>query len=159
MIRVMALVLAAALAGPANATAVGDEVPALTLQDAAGATLVLDGAVRRIYASSDRASGELLKTALAQDGKSVLARQGAIVVADISAAPGFVKGIIRSGLRKRGYSTWLDEGGAMSRWLAPRPEQVSIIELSQLRITAIRHVGTVDALRGELAIPPAPAAK
>ena len=142
------LLIAAAAAGAASGP--GDVLPALTLKDQADRTHTLDAAIRRVYANSDRKGDALMKEAMAGRGQAQLDAQQAVVIAEISAAPFFVKSIIRSSLKDRGYTTWLDTKGDTQALLPYRANQVTVIELEQRRITAIRHIGDAAALRREL---------
>jgi hypothetical protein len=146
----------ALFAGPANAAGLGDELPALALKDASGNTHTLGDGVRRIYANADRKGDALMKEAMSALEQKTLNAQGAVVIADISEAPFFVKSIIRSSLKERSYATWLDVSGSTKPLLSYRPDHVTVLELRQRRITAIRHVGEVEDLKRELtaAAPP-----
>lgn len=161
-LRRFPLLLAALLAsGVAGAAAVGDTLPPLQLKDAHGKDVTLGDSVRRIYASAGREGDRWLKEALAQGGQAALDAQRAVVIADISGAPGFVKGMIRSSLKDRAYATWLDQAGSTKSLLPYRDDRIAVVELDQRRITAIRYVADAAALRRELASPapaqPAPA--
>lgn len=144
--------LAALLAsGVAGAAAVGDTLPPLQLKDAHGKDVTLSDSVRRIYASAGREGDRWLKEALKERGQATLDAQRAVVIADISAAPGFVKGMIRSSLKDRGYATWLDQAGSTRSLLPYREDRIAIVELDARRITAIRYAADVASLRRELA--------
>lgn len=147
------LLVFAAMPAPAG---VGDLLPPLELKDAQDRPQRLDDTVRRIYATSDRKSGALMETAMTGLDQSQLDAQRAVVIAEISAAPFFVKSIIRGSLRDLRYSTWLDARGLTRSLLPYRPDQVTVIELEQRRIKAVRHVGDADRLRQELAPAPSP---
>jgi hypothetical protein len=154
--RPLPWLLAALLAtGVATAAGVGDTLPEFALNDGAGKEHVLDDSVRRIYASADRAGDRLLKDALKEPGQAALDAQAAVVIADISGAPGFVKGMIRSSVRDRKYATWLDESGKTRNLLPYREDAIAVIDLAGRRITAVRYASSVEALRQELAPPPA----
>lgn len=142
----------------ATAAAIGDELPAVTLKDQADTAHTLDSSVQRIYANADRKGDGMMKAAMAKLDQSVLDAQHAVVIADISGAPGFVKSIIRSSLKDRRYTTWLDVSGNTRSLLPYRANQIAVIELDQRRIVAVRYVADAEALRRELA-PPAPPTK
>lgn len=148
---IAALLLACSTAiapGVAAAAAVGDTLPALSLKDQYDKAHILDTTVQRIYANADRKGDELMKAIKLE--QSQLDAQQAIVVAEISAAPFFVKSIIRSSLKDRRYLTWLDTKGDTQKSLPYRPNQVTVIELEQMRIKAIRYVNDLESLKKEL---------
>lgn len=152
----LALALAAALPAPSAlaAIAVGAELPALTLKDQAGTERTLDATVRRIYANADRKGDGLMKAAKIEQAQ--LDAQKAVVIADISEAPGFVKSIIKSSLKDRRYSTWLDTAGSTKQLLPYKPDQIAVIELEARRVKAVRYLADAEALRRELAAPAKP---
>ena len=143
-----ALLLTPALSSAAK---VDDVLPALTLKDQLGNPRTLDASVKRIYANADRKGDGLMKSAEIDQAK--LDKQKAIVIADISEAPGFVKRIITGSLKDRRYTTWLDVKGSTQKLLPYRADQVTVIELDGLRIKAIRNVADKAALQKELAQP------
>ena len=147
----LALAFAGSLAAQTAlaAVAVGEELPALTLKDQAGTERTLDASVRRIYANADRKGDGLMKAAKIEQAQ--LDAQKAIVVADISEAPGFVKSIIKSSLKDRRYSTWLDTAGSTKKLLPYKADQIVVIELEARRVKAVRHLADAEALRRELA--------
>ena len=131
------------------AATVGDELPALELKDASDAPHVLDASIRRIYFTGDRGSGGVMKDAAPVQAQ--LDAQHAIVIADISEAPGFVKFMIRSSLKDRGYLSWVDAGGVTKSLFPVRTGQVTVLDLEQRRIRAIRYAADVAAVKQELA--------
>jgi len=149
----MALVACALVlpALPGAATEVDQELPPITLKDAQGNEHTLSTQVKRIYASGGRKSDKLLEAAFETHDQSHLDAQQAVVIADISSAPGFVKRIIRSSLKDRSYVTWTDTKGHTKRLLPYRENQVAVIDLDDLRITRIRHLDDHDALQALLA--------
>jgi hypothetical protein len=155
---ILGLALSAAASGVIAAAGLGDEVPALAFKDAAGNSHTLGDNVRRIYANADRKGDSLMKDAMSQIDQKILDAQGAVVIADISEAPFFVKSIIRSSLKERRYVTWLDVTGNTQPVLPYRADHVTVLDLQQHRITAIRQVNTVEGLKRELTSAPAPAA-
>lgn len=143
-----ALLLSAPLASAAK---VDDVLPALTLKDQLGNPHTLDANIKRIYANADRKGDALMKSVALDQAR--LDQQKAIVIADISAAPGFVKRIITGSLKDRRYTTWVDVKGSTQKSLPYRADQVTVIELDGLRIKAIRNVADKAALQKELAQP------
>lgn len=146
------IVLAAGLTAlPVFSASVGDELPSITLKDQSGTQHTLDDSVQRIYANADRKGDALMKEAMADLGQAQLDAQKAVVIADISAAPFFVKSIIRSSLKDRRYITWLDTSGSTRRMLPYRDNHVTVIELEQRRIKAIRYIADGGTLKREMA--------
>lgn len=146
------LVAALLLASPlAPAAKVDDVLPALTLKDQLGNPHTLDASIKRIYANADRKGDALMKSAAIDQAK--LDQQKAIVIADISEAPGFVKRIITGSLKDRRYTTWIDTQGSTRKSLTYSADKVTVIELDNLRIKAIRSVADKAALLKELGQP------
>ncbi len=149
--------LALVLSANAFALQPGDTLPELSLEDAGGTDHTLDEAVRRIYLSGDRKSGNLIKEAMDGRDQATLDAQQAIVIAEISAAPGFVKRMIRSSLKDRSYTTWVDTKGRTKQALPYRPDRVTVLDLDARRVLAIRYHAELDGLRQELQAPLTPA--
>lgn len=147
MITVISVLL---LSYAVQAKDVGTELPAFTLDDAQGTEHTLDNTVLRIYATGGRKADKLLDAALTEDAQNKLNQQNAIVIAEISNAPGFVKRIIRSSLKDRSYQSWMDTKGKTKRLLPYREKQVAIIDLNARTITGIRHVSEISELQAAL---------
>ena len=130
----------------AHAVKIGDEISALSLKDQNGNEHTLDDQVQRIYAYNDRKSGAVVETAMKGLQQANLDAQHAIIITEISAAPGFVKRIIASGLKDRGYDTWIDDKGQSRRELPYRDNQVSVIDVQNRKITAIAYENDADTL-------------
>lgn len=145
--------LAASLAGTALATEVGQVIPPFTLEDQTKSEQTLGPEVRRIYATADRKGDSVLKAVMAELDQAALDAQNAIVVAEISAAPWFVKRIIRGDLKDRSYTTWMDTEGDTRRVLPYREDGVVIIDLDALTITNIGFAADEASLREALATP------
>lgn len=128
----------------------GETLPPLSLVDAHGKVSTLDAVTCRIYANGDRAGDALIADAMKDANQALLDGQHAVVVSDISDAPGFVRGLIRSSLRKRPYQTRLDQSGATRTTIPYRPQQVTIIDVADGRVVDVRFVADVDTLRASL---------
>lgn len=148
MNRAIVALMLLAFAAAAHGAGVGDVLPALEMKDAADQARVLDGAVRRIYFTPDRAAGEIVKAVMPKQAQ--LDGQGAVVIANIAEAPGFVKALIRRSLKQRPYATWLDVAGVTQPLLPARAGQVTVVELDQRRITAVRYATSAAGLQQEL---------
>lgn len=150
MIRTALLALSLAIPGAGFAKEVGQTLPAFTLQDQTKAEQTLSPNIKRIYATADRAGDKTLKAVMAELDQSVLDAQQAIVVAEISAAPWFVKRIIRGDLKDRSYSTWMDTQGDTKDLLPYREDGITIIDLDAMTITAVGFAADEAALRAAL---------
>ena len=138
------------LTASAQASDLGKQLPALTFKDSKGQSQTLNPDLRRLYLSADRQGGGLIKEAMKGLSQTDLDAQQAAAIADISDAPGFVRRLIRGSLEDRSYRTWMDESGHSRPHLPYREKRVTVVDLEQMTITAIRHLGDVDALRAEL---------
>lgn len=134
-----------ALAEPTATSAT--ELPAWSLNDSTGAERTLDDAVKRIYATADRDSDALLQAAMEGLDQTTLDRQQAIVLADIHAAPWFIRRVIRKRLAERSYLSWLDEDGRSKAYIAHEPGHVSVIDLERRRILSVHHINDPEALQ------------
>ena len=139
-----------------QAAEVGERLPELSLKDAGGDPQSIDATVLRIYATIDRKGGKLMEIAMQGQDQATLDAQQAVAIANISAAPGFVRRIIRSILKGNRYATWVDESGNSDGPIKYREDRVTVLELEQLRITAIRFVADAEQLKQELQWRPAP---
>ena len=118
--------------------------------------VTLGADVRRVYVTADRAGDKLMASTMEGHSQAVLDAQQAVVIADISGAPFFVKRIIRSSLRDREYTTWMDLDGVIQPQIPHQQDTVTVIDLERGAVAAVRHVDTVEALRAELGITAAP---
>lgn len=140
------LLLAVALT-PVFAAEVGERLPAFELKTAGGEPKTLDASVRRVYATTDRKGGKLVEEAMRGQTQALLDAQHAVLIAKISGAPGFVKRIIRGSLKDQPYSNWVDESGRTERTIPYKDDRVCLLELEDMRITAIRYFADADSLR------------
>jgi hypothetical protein len=131
----------------------GAPLPALAVKDSSGAALMLGKDIRRIYANGDRKGDKMIKAAMTGRDQAALDAQRAIVVADISAAPGFIRRIIRKDLKERSYATWMDETGQTRDVLPYREDHITVLDLDAGRVTDIRYIADAEALRQMLAAP------
>jgi len=156
---VLALVLTAGLGSVVHAQttaarpyAVGDELPAVTLQDQHGEKHTLDTTTKIVVFSRDMDAGKVIKAALADDGASLLERAGAVYVTDISAMPGLISRLFAiPAMRKRAYTMWLDRDGASTARFPAAPGQATVIHLDRRRITRIDQTSSAEDLRRMLA--------
>lgn len=155
-LRPLLLLISLGLTTATSATEPDKTLPPLSFKDSKGQSQTLNPELRRLYLSADRQGGGLIKDAMKGLDQSTLDAQNAVAIADISDAPGFVRRLIRGSLEDRSYRTWMDESGSSRPVLPYRDKRVTVVELEALKITAIRHLADVDALRAELLAPVAP---
>jgi hypothetical protein len=129
---------------------VGNILPPFGLADQFGKSHNLDEGVKVIYLDVDRKGDQLLNATLTEQGQAHLDEKHAIVISDISAAPSFVISLVISDLKGRHYNLWVDQQGSVTASLPRHSNQVTVIELDQRRITAIRYCDSVEQLRHEL---------
>lgn len=133
-----------------QASEVGSTLPAISLDDQHGQPQQLQEDTRRIYASADRKADKLLAKAMKNRSQADLDAQRAIVIGEISAAPGFVKRIIRSGLKDRSYQTWVDDRGKTKKLLPYRPDRLAVIDLQARKIIAVQQISDLAELEALL---------
>ncbi|HQQ74594.1 MAG TPA: hypothetical protein PK031_05535, partial [Pseudomonadales bacterium] len=104
-------------------------------------------ATRRIYFTHDMAGGKLLKAALGENGQALLDSQQAVAITDVSEMPSVIRSMMAlPAMKKRSYLIWIDEIGVVVRSLPRKPEQVTVIDLDQMRITAVQFAADKKAL-------------
>ena len=154
------LLLAAALlragAAAAQTLAVGSAFPALTLEDQHGTVHAIDASLRAVLFSRDMDGGGIIRKALdrplEEDALAFLARHGAVCVADVSRMPGLIRRTIaKPRMRRRPYPLLLDEEGRVTAALPSAAGRATLIRLDALRIVAVEHHDSPEALRAALA--------
>lgn len=126
---------------------VGDLLPGFQLKDQFGKAHTLEPAIKRIYFTHDMAGGKLLKAALGDNGQAILDGQQAVAMTDVSAMPSVIRSMMAlPAMKKRSYQIWIDEAGTVIGGLPRKPDQVTVIELDQLKIIAVRFVADEKAL-------------
>jgi hypothetical protein len=126
---------------------VGDLLPGFQLKDQFGQVHTLEPVTKRIYFTHDMAGGKLLKAALGDKGQAVLDSQQAVAMTDVSAMPSVIRSMMAlPAMKKRSYQIWIDETGTVIGSLPRKPDQVTVIELDQLKIIAVRFVADEKAL-------------
>jgi len=161
---VIALLCGAALAGavlavPARAAepsgsarlSVGDALPSLSLRDQHDTDVSVDASVRLLLLTRDMDAGALVKEALADRGRELLASAGAVYVSDVSGMPGFVRSMFAlPALRKRPYAIALDEDGHATAAFPYEKGHVTILHVDGGRIASISQASTSDEVRSAL---------
>jgi len=156
--RQIPLLLAALLltaSAAAQTLAVGSAFPALGLEDQHGTRHAIDASVRAVLFSRDMDGGGVIRKALdaplEKDALAFLARHGAVCVADVSRMPGLIRrAIARPRLRRRPYPLLLDEEGPATAALPSAEGKATLIRLDALRIVAVEHYDSPEALRAAL---------
>lgn len=147
------MLLLAATAG-AEPLAVGSGLPELRLVDQHGEELAVDAATRRLVFSRDMDAGEIVKSALADDGALLLGRAGAVYVTDISRMPGLVTKLFAlPAMKKRPYRIGLDRDGKATADLPATEGEVTVLALEGLSIVRVDRASSPEALRALLAAP------
>lgn len=152
----LVLVLSVA-AGVARAEpyAVGAQLEPLELPDQHGQTRHVDAGRRALLFTRDMDAGDVLKQALAADGKALLDAAGAVYVADVSRMPAFVRRMFAlPRLRERPYPVLLDTEGTKTARLPGQAGKITFLVLDQLRIVEIRYLGTAEEVRSALGAAP-----
>ena len=129
----------------------GDLLPALTLEDQHGETRSIHAGVRHVLFARDMDGGGVLKDALSESGAELLTATGSVYVANVSRMPGLVRRLfVLPSLRRRGYPILLDTDGKATADFPGEKERATLIDLSDLRITGVRHFADSAGLRAAL---------
>jgi len=139
IILIASLLLPAAL--PAAPIAVGDPLPALTLNNQHDEPDTINAKTRVILFSADRDASGLIEDALVEQTAESLNAAGIVYVADISGMPGMVTKLIAlPQMRKRPYPMLLGREKEDTAMLPRERGQVTLIEAEAGTITALRFV-------------------
>lgn len=150
--------LALALAMPALADepepsplGLGDTLPELVLEDQHGEQRSVDASTRLILFSRDMDGGDLLKSALAELPEGTLDAADAAYVSDISGMPRLIARMFAlPRMRKRPYPMLLDRTGESTALLPDEPGRATLIYVDALRIEAIEHLDTAEAVKASV---------
>lgn len=126
---------------------VGELLPGIQLKDQFGKVHSLEPTVKRIYFTHDMAGGKLLKAVLGDRGQAELDNQQAIAVTDVSQMPSMIRSMMAMpAMKKRSYQIWIDETGKVLAGLPRKPDQVTVIEMDKMKITAVHFAADEKAL-------------
>jgi hypothetical protein len=151
MAGVFAVVLVAAEAWCAG---LGSKLKPFSLADQNGNHHRVDDGVRVIILTRDTAAGDVMRAALGANGKSLLAKNKAVYVYDVSGMPGFVRNLYAlPRLKERPYPLLLDTSGDVSGSLPSKDEHATLIFLDKLQITAVEYLTNPETLSTALAAP------
>ena len=131
-----------------QAAEIGQLLPAMQLNDQFGRPHVLAPATKRIYFTHDMAGGKLLKAALGDKGQALLDAQQAVAITDVSGMPSMIRNMMAMpAMKKRSYRIGIDESGKQAAGLPRQPDQVTVIDLDQLKITAVKFAADEKSLK------------
>jgi hypothetical protein len=148
------VVFAAGSIETALALGLGSQVKPFSLADQHGASHTVDEGVRVIILTRDMAAGEMMKSALGTNGKSLLANHHAVYVSDISGMPSFVRNLVAlPKLKERPYPMLLDTSGDLSARLPSKDKHATLIFLDKLHITAVEYLSNPNSLAPALEAP------
>jgi hypothetical protein len=147
---VLGLVLLAPLAR-SEPYAVGSTLEPFELADQHGELRKVDASRRLLLFTRDMQAGDVLKQALASDGKALLEGSGATYVADVSGMPALVLRMFAlRKMRQRPYPMLLDRDGSTTSRLPAQPGKITLLLLDSLRVAELRYLTTADEVRGAL---------
>ncbi len=135
-----------------QAADIGQTLPPLQLKDQFGNAHVVTLTTRRLYFTHDMAGGKLLKAVLGDKGQAVLDAQQAMAIADVSGMPSMVRNMMAMpAMKKRSYKIGVDEAGNVSASLPRQPDQVTVIDLDQFVVRAVRFAADEKSLKALVA--------
>ena len=151
-VALVGLLLWLPLAASAETLGVGSRLDAFSIDDQFGKPQQVDASLRAILFTRDMDAGELVKSALADDGPAQLAGAGALYLSDVSGMPGLVRRIFAiPSMRKRAYSMGLDVDGSLTRDFPSAEGRATLLVLDRLQITRVEELASPEALRAALA--------
>jgi hypothetical protein len=120
---------------------VGDSLPTLTLKDQHDEPRSVSPATRVMLFSASRIAADLVEQSLAGQTAERLAAAGIVYVADIDGMPPMVfKLVALPQMRKLPYPMLLGRQSAETAMLPRAPDQVTLIEAKDGKVTAMRFV-------------------
>lgn len=153
-ISLAGVMVAVGVSGPAWGAGLGSKLKPFSLADQHGNYHRVDDGVRVIILTRDMAAGDVIRVALGTNGKSILTRNHAVYVADVSGMPGFVRNLIAlPKLKERPYPMLLDTSGDTSEQLPSKEKHATLIFLEKLQITAVEYLTNPQTLPTALAAP------
>ena len=151
---VVVVVAAIGVCGAAWGAGLGSTLKPFSLADQHGTFHKVDDGVRVIILTRDMAAGDIVNAALSNNGKSVLSKNNAVYMADVSGMPSFVRNLVAlPKLKERPYPMLLDTDGDMSQQLPSREKHATLIFLDKLQITAVEYLTNPETLPTALASP------
>lgn len=135
----------------AISTAEPTSVPAFSLSDQYGQSHDVDEETRAILFTRDMGAGDIVKGALADAKGSLLARAGAVYIADVSPMPAIIRRVFAiPAMRRRGYPILLDRDGSRTKSFPHQKGAATLLLLDRLRISRILHIDSPAELQSAL---------
>jgi len=152
MALVVVISLAAAVAAQAEPLRPGMAMPEIRLVDQHDVEAVIDASVRYVLVTRDMDSGNLVKEALAENGRATLEAARAVYVSDISRMPGVITKLFAlPAMKKRGYPILLDRDGKATADIPSEEGKITVLEIGDGMISRTHYVTTVAGLHALLA--------
>lgn len=109
--------------------------------------------VRAVLFARDMDGAKILRGAVGDGdaGRALLDGAGAVYVADVSRMPGLIRSMFAMpSLRRRGYPILIDLDGEQTAAFPSAEGRGTLVALTDLRVTAIEHFDSAEALRARL---------
>ena len=134
---------------------VGTAWQALALQDQHEQPVLVDASTRKVIFAAEKSVSDLVVGVLGAQGKTTLARAGAVYVADISAMPAIVSRLFAlPKLRELPFAIALAREAAAVADLPRRVGAVTVLTLDNGLLTQVQYLQTDAQLRQALALTP-----
>ena len=136
----------------------GQPWPAIVLQDQHGEPWTLQPETRQVLVAVSRQASNLALAVLSSQPEGFLEARRVQYLADMSRMPGFItRAVALPSLRAQPFRVGVVlEEGRLADW-AVQPEQITLFELDQGLVTAVRSLPDEAALREALGLPAAAA--
>ncbi|PKG56726.1 hypothetical protein CXF83_03725 [Shewanella sp. Choline-02u-19] len=146
--KAIILILCSLLVTPvwANTYVVGDPMETLKLQDQYEADYAIDSTIKHVLFSRSMDGGTLIQTALEEQPE--LYKKGDLAyVADISGMPSLIARFVAIPQFKQfAYRVALDRDGEITKALPAQKDQVTLIQISDNKITQISYFDSAESL-------------
>ena len=148
------VVAAVLVASPSWSAGLGSKLKPFSLPDQHGKSHRVDDGVRVIILTRDMAAGDVMRSALGNNGKSLLAKNKAVYVSDVSGMPSFVRNLYTlPPLKELPYPMLLDTSGDVAGALPSKEKHATLIFLEKLQITAVEYLTKPETLPTALGAP------
>lgn len=153
LLCLMGLALSLALPAAASPVAVGQPLPTLTLQDQHGQDWRIQPDTRLVLLAAGRTASNTVLTVLGGQPKGFLASQRTVYLADMSRMPGFItRTFALPALREQPFVVGVSmQDNVLSGW-PTQPDSVTLLELEQQVVRAVRYAKTEAELRTALGL-------
>lgn len=134
---------------------VGTAWQALTLKDQHEQPVVVGPTTRKVIFAAEKTVSDLVVNALGTQGKTALARAGAVYVADISAMPAIISRLFAlPKLRELSFPVALAHEAVAVADLPRRAGAATVLTLDNGQVTQVQYLQTEAQLRQALALTP-----